>query len=223
MSTTGFKFSTTRKSKDGTYHHVTETSIKNTVPKAENPGDNQVDEVHFKIDENGKVIVSVKNAYTLGLVEFLEKKTETFKKKVKNEAGEIVQEEKTRKVNKYNTKPFLYIQGTDGNLYLYIGEGKKANGKMTEGWANLSAYARNLMLPKLFVDITVPSEAVFAIDSEATAFYPTQVDGTGKQTQSDEALYGYKLTFVELAVKLAGDSKSVEPVVKTTVVDEDIF
>lgn len=188
----GFKLHTTRKSKEGTYLHVLDTKAVTKRQQPEFPGDLQVPEVLFTIDEKAKIKVYVRNAYSIGLVEFAGQKEENYKKKDKDGNEQIL----VRKVNQYNTKPFTYLQGDDSNLYIVVGLGTKAKGTLTEGWADLSVYARSLVVPKVIIDITQPSKVTFAIDEEETAFYPVQVDGTGVKHRSDKPIMGYKLTFM---------------------------
>lgn len=188
----GFKLATTRKNKEGNLLHVLDTATKIRREQPKHAGDLQLPEAIFEIDEKAKIVVRIKNAYELGIVEFVGQRAETYKKtdKKTGEAKQI-----TRNVNEYNCKPFTFIQGDDGNLYLIVGAGKKANGTMTEGWANLSAFARNLVAPKVMLDLTKPQKSTFAIDDVETSFFAVQVNN-GIREKSEKAIKGYKLSLV---------------------------
>jgi hypothetical protein len=220
----GFQVLSTRKNKEQSYLHVLDGSSKTKFEKPKFPGDMQVNEALFVIEENGKTKVYVKNAYNIGLVEFAGEKNEPYKRK--NEDGTTTELE--RKVKQYVTKQFCYVQGTDSNLYLLVGTGTKAKGTMSEGWADLSAYIRNLVKPLRVLDITVPQQSTFAIEPELSSFYPIQYDNAGFEHKSDEAIKGYKLTLIG-TVGLDEDAitnvPKAQPKVASaeTIIDEDEF
>ena len=221
---TGFQVLSTRKNKEQSYLHVLDGSTKTKFEKPKFPGDMQVNEVLFVIEENGKTEVHVKNAYNIGLVEFAGEKNEPYKRK--NEDGTVTELE--RKVKQYVTKQFCYVQGVDGNLYLVVGTGTKAKGTMSTGWANLSAYIRNLVKPTKVLDITVPQQSTFAVETEESAFYPIQLDNSGFEHRGTEAIKGYKLTLIG-TVGLDEDAITNVPKAQPkvagaeTIIDEDQF
>jgi hypothetical protein len=216
----GFKVLGTRKNKEnGDYSHVANTVVvdKLSQPIAKNPGDNQIDELYIEVLPGAEVNMYVKNAYKLGLVSFEGKKIVKVSKNDKEGNKTMID----RPTNVYETEHFCVLQGTDGKLYLVIGEGKKAKGRMTEGWAVMSAFSRSLVAPKFYVDVTCPLIHVFDIDTTSVSFTPVQVDGKGNLVVSEIALAGYPLTenrTEEIRIK---KEKVRKPATITSVVEEN--
>lgn len=191
----GFKLATTRVGKDKTMLHVLDThaKIKRITPQF--PGDLQVPEFVISVDEKGKVKAIVKNAYELGIVTHVGQREENYKK-LDKKTNETI--ERMRKVHVYETKPITFIQGTDGNFYLLVGVGVKVHGTLSEGRVDLSSYVRNLVSPKLIVDISTPKRYTFAIDKDTSSFIAIQSEA-GVLVKSEKPLQGYKLTLMGVA------------------------
>jgi len=223
----GIKLRTTRKNKDGNYLHATDVKATTKRVKAVNPGEFQIDEVLFRIDENARTKVYVKNAYDIGLITYAGKKEDNYNKKLKDGTTKPM----TRMTHQYTGKPFTYVQGDDGNLYLLVGAGIKAKGTLSEGWADLSTFVRNLVSPKMILDIKTPVNATFSIDKNVSSFYMVQVNGDHHIEKSEKAVQGYKLTLMgttpyddDIVTNLpaAPKKESTKKVVETAI-DNDEF